>query len=358
MGLSNGERVSKTYWRLMWWRAGLVTLRDAMPKEWSSQRKTRDVVDGWIGRVDRLTGRLVAKRDSNGAYWILGSSDDNYQSCFDVLEVFNEPKEDHAEYDSFHAFETMSMVEFTRRLSEGTFESAERERARVVAAWWMAWQHIDAILYPVYRYDDDLFPPSFHDELCTLFGEIANRRYEIIAGNLDKNDVRDELLVEQAVLSKWKLFHFRLEDGDPWKKLTKKQLEQDDAYAKSQHKTRFAGDELIEQIGKMSLAQVADALKKHGEAKYRRKDDWDKKQRDDDAKKPQKIDGVLGPKMRTSDELHHIVDTSVDRAEAIAAGEELSTAHHTYANWEAIVDARLNPKKKNKARKTARTAKR
>ena len=341
MGLSSEERVSKTYWQLMWWRRSLVALHEAMPHEWSHQRTARTVVNSWIGRVDLITGRLIAKRDANGAYWILGSSDDNYRSHFDVLEVFNEPQEKRAEYNSHHAFENMDIVEFVRRLSEGThFESPVRDRARVVAAWWTAWQHIDALLYPVYRYDDGLFPASFHDELCTLFGEIANRRYEIIEGGHQKDDVRDELLVEQAVLSKWKLFHIRLEQDDPWKKLTKKQRAGADHNKVLRHRP-FPGYALIEEIGKMTLAQVAYALKKHKDDEYKRKNAWDKTQREQDAKKFPRIDGVLGPKMRSYEELERIVGTSQDRAEAIAAGEELTIAHGTHANWEAIVDERL-----------------
>lgn len=352
MGLSNEERLSKTYWQLMWWRRSLVSLRDDMPNEWSKQKEARAAVDGWISRVDRITGRLIAKRDATGAYWFSGSKDDNYRSHFDVLEFFNVPKDERYEYNSYESFERMAMTEFVRRLSEGAFKTEYYNQARVVAAWWTMWGYVDAILYPVYRYDDDLFPSSFHDDLCTLFGEIANRRYEIIAANDDKDDVRAELLVEQATLSKWKLFHIRLEAADPWKTLSDKKR---GTYDEVKRRKPFPGFEMIEEIGKMSLAQVKDALKKHEDAEYKSRAKWNKQQADEEAKKPKKIDGVLGPQMRTAEELHRIVDTSLDRAEAIAAGEELSNVHHTYANWEAQVDARLNPKKaKKKTKKTKR----
>ncbi len=270
MGLSDEERLQKTYGMLREWRQRLVALVDALDADHADGRA---IARGWITATDRLVGGLIAQRDASSGYWIMGSRELNYASLYsnpyglagnargnrftdaDDAESESYPYVTHER--SFEWWAQLSTPAFLARA--GIAASNERTIAAALAAWWHAWACVDPLLYPVFRYPDKLFPRRFHARLERLLGDVAGRRYEACVPSFMSGGDHESIgaRLEQALLAKHALF-------DAFIASLRDEVSgglQGKAYVQKCFRDPWpAGEEVCTMVGRMSALEVEAAL--------------------------------------------------------------------------------------------------
>lgn len=341
MGLSNEERLSQFYGCMRGWRALLVDLRATVITDYSSDSRASTVLR-WIREVDAMTGEMIASTDASSVYWIMGQNEDGYRSLFeDAYDLAQDaPTPDkHSNEPHFGSpmyWESgLDLKEFARRLSEdgGEFSSPYRDEIKSLAAYWTQWDYVAAILYPMRRYPDKLFPQKVERRFVRLVGEIANSRYMICNSSAVSGVHDHEKHVgpyEHALLCKWRLY------GVMVTKLTNEIAAglKSEAYVEKMYRSNWdEGGKLIKQIGKMSLVEVARRLKQ---------DQMEKSKASRfNHDEPKKIDGIMGPAPRSEETLRKIIYGGTDCEVVKAAAEEMYAVYSCHINWEH----RFGPKK-------------
>jgi len=153
------------------------------------------------------------------------------------------------------------------------------EGLTALGKWWDLYSYISAVIYPMWRYDDDLFPAAVQEGFTRLVGEMVNRRFEVCFGYSNESS-RGRM--ETYLLLKHRAFHVLLKEAG------KKQKGMD--YLKKQ----FDGYALWDTVAKLSAKDLVDLFKKESDEKWA----WDQKYHADEAekeKKNPKLDGLFGP---------------------------------------------------------------
>jgi hypothetical protein len=333
MGLSNEERLEKYYDNLLFFRMDLLALRNSLCDRHTPQHSNEKaaIVDSWIQRVDLLTGRMIRAQDFSGGYWIFGSNETNFRSIYDKhydlgrQSILDEMRENERNSDTPHAvMDRISFPETARFWTQGQFNHTNG--AEQLAFFWDAHSRIAGFLYAVYRYEDNLFPENVKAELLSLFGEMANRRFELISwyGNTYKDVIPSQMEVEQALLCKWKLVIAEL---------TRMDLE-------DREQTVDKGA-LLTQVGKMTLSSVKTRLEELESAEWERKSKYGSKE------EGLSFSGVMGPQARTKKELEKILETSDNLEECEIADKEMGTVYSSYwGGWRTRFEAPKNKSKK------------
>jgi hypothetical protein len=347
MGLSDEERLLKFFNRLMWWRQTLVKLHAEVEKGpmYVGDGSPKQIVKRWIDTLDSMAGSMVMKLDSSSAYWLLGENEGNYRSLVtdphmsDLASPVSDEDDDPVRHGSLHYWmDHLSLLECTKRWTGGKYECGihvDRDCVKRVALWWEQWQQVDAVLYPVNRYRDKLFRP-IRDTLNRLLGEMVNLRYAVVLRGSMPSDASMVNKVEGALLSRFRIVHNLLREED--KKLTsefaviftpKASAKRRKAYFTRWNEDDFDVQKLIEQVGNMTLVQVAKYLKDEASKNY---DDKNKRNAEERAKaqKDKRPDGILGATPRSKAELERIVQESKDADAIEQATQELEEVYHAY----------------------------
>lgn len=361
MGLSNEERISKFYNTMRYWRADIIALRNSIDRQ--TGRNARRRVAAWITELDEIVGLMISSKDSNSAYWILGPNDSNYRSFFQSQhglgawqkvrtgnpdDDWNIGEDPHAKVQSL-SFEWWSkqvtIVDFARRITDDRYDSQHNHIAIITAAWWTQWDWVDALLYPLNRYQDNCFPRAVHKRVSRLIGLMANTRYSLLSESQDGtvSDYYENVIrgVEQALLCKWRVFCLMMNTAS--NEITKGKMGAD--YIKATRTDKFDCEAIIGRIAGMNLAQVQKFLDDDEHAKYERQyhgsngggDDSNNGSdngSDNGSKKKPKPNGIFGPDARTQKQLLEIVHNGTVRKEVEEAADELASVYSTYSNWE------------------------
>lgn len=348
MGLSDEERVSKFYRAMCGWRRSLVKLQNVHLPEAMSYEQPRysAEVGSWIATLDDIVGMQIERTNTNSAYWIFGSNENGYRSHFEnTYGLGNRPSiEEKSKRDSLSWWISHTdIVIVAAQLNGHPF--SHNSWVAYFAAWWEQWNWVDAILYPVRRYEDNVFSEKVKAALTRLIGEMANRRYDMFSEHTVSDENVDECCAtESALLAKYRLVHllFTKESSKIWKLVRndKQRL----AMRKKEYEDRFDGHALIARVGKMSLFEVKSLLDAEEERLYNERSKQDKKRFEEEQekkKKDPKYDGILGPPTRTKEELRRIWDTSLDLEECRKAAEELEHYGVSWGGWEAAAKARI-----------------
>lgn len=323
MGLSNEERQEKFYWGIMFWRASLAKLSKTLLDQ--KNKESVKVVESWIRTVDAITGKMVVKMNGSGSFWILGPNENNVQSLFNqtygVAHRDRSPFGNKAKYHSLRMLEDTSRSDFANILT-GTNAS----EISTIAQYWDAFDYIDRILYPICRYEDDLFD-CLYDDLVVLFGEITNLRYAIIKDtavwwNEDVDDIRE---LEHAFLAKYRIFQYRIERESS--KLTGSKAK--NRYDRLMNES-FDINPIVTDLKNMPLFQVQKELEEIDEEKYEKHRKFDSEY--DKGRKGPK-DFVIGPQPRASEDLEEIIHNAdkYTEEEYSRAQNELKYVYSSYA---------------------------
>lgn len=347
MGLSDEERLLKFFSRLMWWRQALVKLHDACEKRgrYKNDDSPRRIVRRWVTTLDAMAGAMVTKLDSSGAYWIIGENEGNYKGLItdpdlmDLASPVSDEDDDPVRHGSLHHWlDHLSLLECAERWTGGKYECGihvDRDCVKRIALWWTQWQQVDAMLYPVNRYRDKLFRP-IQDTLNRLLGEMVNLRYAVVLHGAMPSDAGMVNKVECALLSRFHIVHKLLREAD--KKLTrefaaiftpKATKRRRKAYFTRWNEDDFDVQQVIEQVGNMTLVQVAKHLKDEVSKNYDDKNKRNAEERDK-VQKDKRPDGILGAPPRSRKELERIVEESKDADEIEQATAELGAVYHTF----------------------------
>jgi hypothetical protein len=284
MGLSNEERFEKFYWTILNWRRKLVSLQKV------TSRKGQPIVKGWIRYLDQMVGLTITKTNRSGGYWLLGSNEGAFQNLFG--QEFNlgqlvEPDEFHTkfEYDSARYWnQHFNLPFFVSKFDGWDFKNVDG--VTQIAHFWDQWTYVDAVLYPVLRYNDNLFPKKVRNLLTQLMGEMANRRFDLCFDYEEHQ--RDEIIKhEQAMLAKFR-YAERLIDQAAAKEWELERLK------KKVKKGSFNIHELCWNVGRTSLADVEKAAEEAAEKKRKQSQKYHEEQYKKDKAKP-KMNGILGP---------------------------------------------------------------
>lgn len=289
MGLSNEERLTKFFWAAKSWRSRLVDLQEQIGRK---EKESKAVVGDWIRRIDLLVGEVMLQTNRNSAYWLFGENDGSVAH----LLAQDYDLRQYAEPDSYAtmpetAYESISWWQdnvdhffLVGRLQGHPFSSHEGINA--LARWWDAYAYISALIYPMWRYHDDLFPRKVQQQFKRLCGEMLNRRFEVCFPTCGTPD-EEQYKLELFLLMKLRAFHLLLKtETKNWK--GKRYLEK-----------KYPGYELLERVGKMSALDLHNLFEKEQKRKW----DWDRKyHRDEEAKKVKKESGILGPLVKKQED--------------------------------------------------------
>lgn len=325
MGLSSEERLKKFYWRMTWIRRHLAALAEAIPtNDGSGWDHAHELVSEWSSTIDDMVGAMVKKTDSSRSFWLLGSPPESFQSLWT----------DHYNLGS-QGSPAMTRVaelpghEFREALNRWSYRDAaeswahpnDRNSARIIAAWWDLWDQIDGTLYPVFRYDDDLFEPII-PTLLRWIGALVNNRYHLAAYQM----YRDAMLnsegydklrrLEHALLCRVEVVHLLAEpmeyaDGPTLaeqKCMAEHAKHPRGAFATATMMSASdpsANDfrDLVIHVGTMGLSTV----KKHLDDADRAKRERERESRlEHDGKEPK--DRLLGPTPPSAGELEELID--------------------------------------------------
>lgn len=325
MGLSNEERRLKVHFGLTRLRKKLCVLREHLKED---DRDAAGVIRGAVDAVDRMAGECVARTDSSSMYWVVGPSGDNYQSLYErhqglaaVGSVDESKPPGDGSLDEFRG-DDASLVGLAERLASG-MDEGDRLTTVGLALWWDAWDEFAAILYPMGRYDDDLFPKGVKDALASLMGRMANTRYETVYCKYGFG--RDPRDVEHALLCKHKAMGVILK---------KRADEMGDKAART---APFNALQFWKEIGGMSLVDVQACLERAQDER------WSSQAGGEAEPKP---DLLYGPPQRSRKELEMVLHKSDDEAVCEKANDELGRVYGCYwGGW------RDRFKKKTKARR-------
>lgn len=291
MGLSNEERMSKFLWCMQSWRKKVVELQAAISRQ-KDRDEARAVVAKWVETIDHLTGQFVRGANQNSAYWILGENADSFHGLmadpYDIradAEPSGYASMPEGEYETVQWWQNNADFDFVAsRLVFSPYKS--HEGLEQLAKWWDQQMYISAVIYPVWRYQDDLFPSGIKQAFETLVGEMVNRRFEVCFSEYGVAE-KEQHRMETYLLLKSKAFHLLLRDET-------KNLKGKDYFNK-----KFDGYALLAKVAAMSAKDLKDLF----EAEDKRKWDWDRKYHaDEEAKKVEKVSGLFGPPVKAPDE--------------------------------------------------------
>lgn len=288
MGLSNEERMTKFLWCMQGWRKKVVDLQESLGRK---EEKSRRVVGSWVKRIDGMTGEIVQGANRNSAYWLLGENEGSFHGLMsNPYDLRSDAEPDSYSVMGESKYETAgwwsSEVDFSFVASRIVFPPYKsHEGLAQLAKWWDQHGYVSAIIYPVWRYDDDLFSKRVKNEFQKLIGEMTNLRFEVCFS--EYGDKTDQHRIETYLLLKSKAFHLLLQQET--KKL------KGAAYLEK----KFNGYALFKKVAAMSALD----LKNLFDAESKRKWDWDRKyHKDEDAKKVEKASGLFGPVVKKKEE--------------------------------------------------------
>ena len=302
MGLSNEERMTKFLWCMLGWRKKMVDLQGAVSRQEKGNR-ARNIVTKWVKEIDYLTGQVVRGANQNSAYWILGENEGSFHGLMSQpydIRADAEPSTYvdllEGEYEAVQWWQNNVDFDFVAsRLVFPPYPS--HEGLEQLAKWWDQYEYVSAIVYAVWRYQDDLFPLKIRRAFETLVGETVNRRFEVCFSEFGV-DEKTQHKMETYLLLKSKAFHLLLRDAT-------KNLKGEDYFKK-----KFDGYTLFEKVAAMSAKDLKDLF----DAEDKRKWDW-RREYDtaEDAKKVEKVSGLFGPVVKPPDEKKEHVKPSRKR---------------------------------------------
>jgi hypothetical protein len=286
MGLGTDERYAKFFFTMQGWRSKLNELRRALEAERTSAYSTEtsaSVVTSWIARIDLLVGQCLRLTNSSSAYWILGENKDSFVGLLTNPYELNDSDSDKAAVlfpdptaGSIEAWLRDSSYKETASYLQSN--AVRHEGLNALAAWWDAFAYVSAVMYPVWRYEDDLFSSEIKVGFLALIGEMVNRRFEVCFGaNSPKSPARSELFL----LLKHRAFHVLLDELGR-------------TIPKEEYWTKIIdGEGLYARIASMNSKE----LKAFFEAELTRKHKQDcEYDTEEAAKQEQKSDGLFGVK--------------------------------------------------------------
>lgn len=349
MSVTNHQRLTQFFWATTQWRAGLYVLARALRGQDDDCRNLENkagaaLVDGWVAQLDRIVGRVVVDTNYSDLEWLTFAKHASFHSLFNspaglanltLNETGAQAQFRYApDYGSLRYWQGMSFTALAKKLTTGKFSQQYYDEMVTCGMWWDQFRYVDTVMYAVDRYKDDLLA-NVRNDLLQLIGEmVACRLYlQSYESMTNTTDVTTATMVERALLCKYEVLMHLLVDAEkqtfplqPHAKMTpaarKKRKQQADEL--------FTGDfdvyPLIDQVGKMSLAEVESFLHRRT-----RKDYEQTEQRySDDDEKTYTYSGLLGPYARTQTELDRILNTTTDAQEYESAYRERLYVYNTF----------------------------
>jgi hypothetical protein len=253
VGLSNEERYLKTYYVL-------CQIHKAFePSSWAQEyyeREYRQACKKIQNTTEQLLGLLAQKMDRSSGYCLLGENDTGFRSLCrsSYFEARNEA------FDESYAETLRKMREENgSHFDVGVF--SERlgfsDPVKALAKWWDSWGLVPALLYPVFRYDnDDCFPKTFIKLTNQLIARIMLFKHVICGNGVGSDEVTSNS--EQVLLWKYELFQKSFEKGF---------MEQFPDVLKSLRGLDALGK--INKLKKMTQKQLAEEVKAIQDADYK-----------------------------------------------------------------------------------------
>lgn len=242
MGLSSEERFKKFFGCMEIWRRELVELEGEVGKiqNWSRQPGA-EAVRGWIRKLDTMTGIAHRHTASSTAYWLIGETEGSLRSLLADPYVAHQQDVEDLPSSTVRWWEKTANTAFTAsRLQFPPLKSHCGLNA--LGKWWDCYEYMSAVAYPIYRYEDQLFPEDLKQVFTELCGEMINRRLEICFG--DRCDLEEAEQTEQHLLLKHDAFHGLLTQET-------REFKGDDYFNKE-----FDGYGLYKRVAEMSAADL------------------------------------------------------------------------------------------------------
>jgi hypothetical protein len=351
MGLSDDERLLKTYRAVAEWRQLLRRLHAVVAPTalYAGGESPQRLVRRWIGLLDELMGRLIATSERSSTYWLLGANEHDYRSLFAspyelarAQPVADAPERSPESGSLDWWLEASSLVSTAEHLAPYAIGHEEHTLTKRLAYWWHQWRYVAATLYPVLRYDDPLFQPIGR-RLLRLLGEMGNLRYAVVGHGTQPLDEEDaefyaELLRrENALLNKHQLVSHFLAQADL-------AAERRRVKPKARRTDQFDMGAIYARVAALTLSEVVELVKQLTEAAYTR-------QLQSAAPAASPPDGIMGPSPRPAAELERLIETSDDPTVIRRAAAELE---HVYGCYYGGVEQRLQELERRPAQSKAK----
>lgn len=337
MGLSSEERMLKMFGAFCGMRRSLLRLRKTTVRDGGRSHVGTTIVDDWVRQVDMLVGLMIEKLNTNGLYWLMGSNETSVISLYSMhydlgrqnMLIDHDGQFERGTLGHYYFRGERSLSDLARCWTSESHGFSDNDQIRTLAAFWDTFAYVDALLYPLNRYDDGLFSQAVHDGLLRLSGEMLNRRFSLNSWyNEDHEDVSALVDLEKALLCRFKLFNAELDTvfaGQP------------------DMKQPFDPKPLIRKVGRMTLSKVKQALDEADSTK------WERQHKQEPKKEP--LVGILTD-VPEEEELQKIIDESMDRAAVEDAVQDMSTYYSTImsSDWKDRFEKKTKKaKKKGKA---------
>jgi len=197
MGLSKEERILGALYTL---RSLGHELDNETYTYWrDSYSRVKKYVADIEGIVEQMIGMLIQQVETNKAYWFFGARDGFEGLMKDSLSYYpDEPTdflrtlidEQIAEDQQYE----VTLRQFAHRTGFSKYHGMEE-----LLRWWELWAYIQAILYRVNRYQDDLFSKEFQYQLNRLIAQLQLLHKEIGVDDF----VEETLLVKFDIFTEW-----------------------------------------------------------------------------------------------------------------------------------------------------------